>query len=641
MQFKHPEFLYALFLLIIPIIIHLFQLRTFKKEAFTNVAFLKNVKLQTRKSSQLKKWLTLLLRCLILAALIFAFAQPYTSKTNAANKTVETVVYLDNSFSMQAKGANGVLLKRAVQDLLSAIPETQNLSLITNSNTYKNTSLSSIKNELLNIDFTPNQLNLNTVVLKSKSLFNTQRDAIKNLIYISDFQNSSSGFTVPKDTALNFYAVKLKPLNTNNIAIDSAYISVFSPTKLELRATLTNSGTPVKNVPVSLYNNNKLIAKTSTEIDREADVTFSLPANTKINGEIRVNDTQLQFDNSLFFNINTPEKIKVLSIGNTSTNVLKRIYTEDEFQFASSTVNTLNYNSISNYNLIVLDALERIPLALTSVLNSFVKDGGTLLVLPSEKIQINSYNNLLTQYPLELKPAKTQNKSITTINYSHPLYSTGVFEKRVKNFQYPKVSLFYDVANALNTPILAFEDGTPFLTANANVYIITAPISKTFSSFTNSPLIVPTFYNVAKNSFKIPQLYYNTDHTNTYQVAVVLQQDGVLSLEHKNEKVIPRQQSLSNSVTITTRDVPKSSGTYAITNNRDTLKHVSYNYSRTESHLNYINTTALETLTLDSSIADTFSTLKSNSKINALWKWFAIFALIFLVTEMLILKFFK
>jgi hypothetical protein len=91
----------------------------------------------------------------------------------------------------------------------------------------------------------------------------------------------------------------------------------------------------------------------------------------------------------------------------------------------------------------VLDALERIPLALTSVLNSFVKDGGTLLVLPSEKIQINSYNNLLTQYQLELKPAKTQNKSITTINYSHPLYSTGVFEKRVKNFQYPKVSLFY------------------------------------------------------------------------------------------------------------------------------------------------------------------------------------------------------
>lgn len=60
MQFKNPEILYALFLLLIPIIIHLFQFRKFQKEAFTNVAFLKEVSIQTRKSSQLKKWLALL-----------------------------------------------------------------------------------------------------------------------------------------------------------------------------------------------------------------------------------------------------------------------------------------------------------------------------------------------------------------------------------------------------------------------------------------------------------------------------------------------------------------------------------------------------------------------------------------------------
>ena len=61
MQFKHPEILYALILLIIPIIIHLFQLQKFKKVAFTNVEFLKRIELQTRKSSKLKKWLILLL----------------------------------------------------------------------------------------------------------------------------------------------------------------------------------------------------------------------------------------------------------------------------------------------------------------------------------------------------------------------------------------------------------------------------------------------------------------------------------------------------------------------------------------------------------------------------------------------------
>ncbi|WP_445956093.1 BatA domain-containing protein [Yeosuana sp.] len=80
MQFKHPELLYALFLLLIPIIVHLFQFRKFQKVAFTNVAFLKEINLQTRKSSQLKKWLTLLTRLLFLTAIIFAFAQPYSAK---------------------------------------------------------------------------------------------------------------------------------------------------------------------------------------------------------------------------------------------------------------------------------------------------------------------------------------------------------------------------------------------------------------------------------------------------------------------------------------------------------------------------------------------------------------------------------
>ena len=78
MQFKYPELLWALLLLLIPIIIHLFQLRRFQKEAFTNVKLLKHIKLQTRKSSQLKKWLTLLTRLLLLACIIVAFTQPIT-----------------------------------------------------------------------------------------------------------------------------------------------------------------------------------------------------------------------------------------------------------------------------------------------------------------------------------------------------------------------------------------------------------------------------------------------------------------------------------------------------------------------------------------------------------------------------------
>ena len=94
MQFKYPEILYFLGLLIIPIIVHLFQLQRFVKVPFTNVAFLKKLVLQTRKSSRIKKWLILATRLLLLTAIIIAFAQPYFSN-RAITEQSRFFIYLD------------------------------------------------------------------------------------------------------------------------------------------------------------------------------------------------------------------------------------------------------------------------------------------------------------------------------------------------------------------------------------------------------------------------------------------------------------------------------------------------------------------------------------------------------------------
>ncbi|MEY2739096.1 MAG: hypothetical protein RL259_1005, partial [Bacteroidota bacterium] len=125
MQFKHPEILYFLFLLVIPILVHLFQLRRFKKEYFTNVKLLKELQTQTRKSSKIKKWLLLATRLLLLTCLIIAFAQPYFENEKTVKKGNDLIILLDNSFSMQAKGPKGELLKRSVQELLEELPENQ------------------------------------------------------------------------------------------------------------------------------------------------------------------------------------------------------------------------------------------------------------------------------------------------------------------------------------------------------------------------------------------------------------------------------------------------------------------------------------------------------------------------------------
>ena len=640
MQFKHPELLYALFALLIPIIVHLFQLRKFQKEAFTNVAFLKEVTLQTRNSSVIKKWLTLLTRLLLLAALIVAFAQPYTSKKNSLNTKTETVIYLDNSFSLQAKGTQGELLKRAVQDILSNIPEDENISIITNDKTFRNTTIKAIRNDLLQLDYSQNQMGFDAVLLKSKTFFSKDESRVKNLVLISDFQQQENNFNPKVDSLISLHAVSLKPVNTSNISVDSVYISKTTATNIDLTIKLKNIGDPIDNVPVSLLNGNNLIAKTAVSIQDVASTNFTIPANEMINGEITIDDTQLQFDNNLYFNINKAEKINVLSINTSDDSFLKRIYTDTEFNYSSVRLNQLNYSDIDRQNLILLNELDEVPNALATALNDFISNDGFIIVIPSEDISIASYNNFLLQSGMGFIAQIPAEKKITTINYSHPLYS-NVFDKRVDNFQYPKVNSYYTFQSENTSKILQFEDGKPFLTTGKNLYVFASALNSKNSNFKNSPLIVPTFYNIAKRSFQISNLYYTIGQENNFDVNVTLQQDEILSLEKADINLIPQQQYFNNKVSITSNETPNSAGIYAIKNKTETIQNISYNYNRSESNLIYQDISGLNNIITSDTITQLFDTIKSDSKINELWKWFVIFALVFLLIEMLILKYLK
>ncbi len=218
MQFKHPEILYALLLLIIPIIVHLFQLQRFVKVPFTNVKLLKNIEQQTRKSARLKKWLILGARLLAFTCLIVAFAQPSFSKFST-QKNFHTTIYLDNSFSMQAKGQNGELLKTVAQKIIeNNNNENSTLSIFTNDKKFENLDAKSLKNELITVNYSPNKLDLNTVLLKLNDYNFDKINTLNKNILITDFQtinmNNRIDFT---NVNSPIKLVKISPKNLNNI----------------------------------------------------------------------------------------------------------------------------------------------------------------------------------------------------------------------------------------------------------------------------------------------------------------------------------------------------------------------------------------------------------------------------------------
>jgi hypothetical protein len=641
MQFKHPEILYFLLLLVIPLLVHLFQLRRFKKEYFTNVKLLKELQIQTRKSSKIKKWLLLATRLLLLACLIIAFAQPFFNAKDTTNKGNELIILLDNSFSMQVKGAKGELLKRSIQELLEELPENQQFSLLTNSEVFWDTDVKSIQKELQNLKYSamPFQLDylINQVETKKK---NTKKD----YVIITDAIQSESKKALDLAEKNIVYFIQPEAQNKTNISIDKVVISQVLDQFYELKITLQAFGETENEVPLSVFSNNKAIAKTIAKFENQkTEIAITIPKND-FHGNISIEDNSLSYDNDFYLSISKPEKAKVIAIGNSDkNNFLSRIFTTDEFTFQSTELATLDYNQIENQDAIVLNELEDLPVALGTTLKSFYEKGGNIVLIPNAKNSPSLLNTFAKNFGgLNYSQLSTSEKQITKINFSHPLYQT-VFEKKVTNFQYPNVKGSFTLAGVTN--ILQYEDNTVFVGSTTNrlgtFYAFSAPINKQNSNFQNAPLIVPTLYNMGQNQGKTGINAYTIGENENLILETILAKDEVVSVQKEGYSFIPMQQILNAKCKLSFGDYPEEAGNFEVIKTKNSLKKISFNYPRTESDLTQVTTANFENFTKVNNIATVLNDIASERTSNEIWKWFIIATLLFLITELLIQKFVK
>jgi len=551
-------------------------------------------------------------------------------------------IVLDNSFSMQAKGQKGELLKRAIQELLEHTPENQTFSLITNSETFWNTDIKSIRTELQNLKYSalPFQLESAMAKIKSrKSAFN------RDVVVITDAFGLESKQLKSIDSNFNTYFLIPEAEQKNNVSIDSVFIHQTLDDFYEIGLKLSAFGEKDKQIPVALYNQNKLIAKTLTKFEtKEKTIYFTIPKKV-FHGYVSITDNGLEYDNNLYFSISKPKKNNIISIGTPEkSNFLSRIYTNDEFNFNNFAIETLDYNALEKQNTIVLNELDEIPQALQTTLKSFVEKGGNLVLIPSAKASTTNLNSFLKIFGnLQFKSSENKEKMVTKINFNHPLFS-GVFENKINNFQYPKTKTSFGIVGS-NPAALYYEDQTAFLTSIgysiSSVYIFTAPINLENSNFQQSPLIVPTFYKMGINNLNNGVNALTIGNNNLFLVDATLSKDEILKVQNESETFIPVQQMLNDKVKMTFNDFPEQAGNYSIYNQKERLQNISFNYNRTESNLDQANENALSDYKTLDSIETVFDTLQTDRTDKQIWKWFVIFALLFLLTEMAIIRFVK
>ena len=361
MQFRHPEILYFLFLLIIPIIIHLFRLQRFRPEAFTNVRILKEIELEARKSSRLKKLLLLLARILALACLVFAFSQPFVSGKERSGKR-QVFVYLDNSMSMQARVENGGnLLEKYRNGLVEGLEDNPaRFTLITNDRVAPDLDAELLKREVLETDFWPIKKELGQVLLEIETVKKKDKITLADVLLISDFQGIKINNTVIDSTSFDhLFLVGPATGQVENISLDSIWSAGEQEKNLLFKANLSSRSMKIQDLSVSIYLDDELFGKSSVNLEegQTKELEFKVPANRNGLGRIEISDQRLNFDNTLYFRIPARESIKVLAVG-PRNEYLERIYGSAEFDFREVELASLEPSLLEGLDLLLLNQVE-------------------------------------------------------------------------------------------------------------------------------------------------------------------------------------------------------------------------------------------------------------------------------------------
>lgn len=681
MQFVHPYFLFGLLAISIPIIIHLFNFHRYRKVYFTNVRFIRQLKQDTRKRSQLKHLIILLMRILTILFLVMAFAQPYipvSQQMADLNRKNQVAVYLDNSFSMESVSGSIALLDLArnkARELAGAYRASDEFLLLTNDFESRHNRLLSRDEYVEQLDavtFSPVHRDLSRIFsrLSDERFITTEAN---HLIYlITDLQKNLFDWNLLSlDSSQSLYLIPLLADHPSNVFIDSCWFenpvqNVMGQSVLKARV-FNLSGTDLEKVPVRLSVNGSQKGLTNLDIPANRPVELEIPF---INYEagihsaiLNLQDFPITYDDDFYFSYQVNEFIPVLNVYQRGENpYLSAVFGKDStFVLEQYFTGNLDYTSFVRYRLILLDGLSEISTGLSQELKRFVENGGSLGVFPGTDMDPASYNQFLASLGAgTYQTMDTTDTRTTAINLDHPVYR-DVFEFIPENMDLPRVQRYFPITRSTRSdqePLMTLENGNMLLcvqsAGNGLVYLSAVGLQDSFSNFQKHSVFVPTLYNMAMLSHQYQKLFYTIGEDEVIELrGHTLQGDQTfrISSPGKDFSFIPGHRIVDSRTYLYTHDQIRQSGNYLLESGMTSIAGISCNYDRRESLMEFYSPEEAVSLFSKAGINDVVSIGDTRQPFSVimeelssgirLWKWFVVMALLCIAGEVLIIRFWK
>lgn len=684
MSFLFPSFLWGLLAITVPVAIHIFNFRRTKRVYFTNVAFLKAVETQTKSIWQIKHWLVLAARILAIACLALAFAQPFipAESNMAVDRQGITSLYLDNSLSMESELNNKRYLDIAtgrLGDLLGLFRNATSLQLVTNDFSAQEQGLypaEKLRDRLTTIGLSGTPRTLDQVYKRQENLMARHSFSGKNqLFWFSDFQKSTAGdlSAIQADSTNQIFLVPVQAEAEKNVFVDSAWLNTPFIRELQnniLFVKVSNSGSrEARNVVLKLSLDNTQASTASVNVPANGSATarfnFNLKGKGYKKGQITFDDFPVTFDNDYYFVLNASPLIRVLHVYGQKPdgNYIENVYANDSlFAMQSYSAQNVDPGLIRSSDLVVLEGVTQLSGTLPQDLQQFVRQGGSLAVIPPASPAADSYGQFLGGLGIRgLVAEKAQAPlPLAVPDRNNPFFS-DVFEESMRqemNLNLPSALPVWSWANA-GQQLLTLRNGQTYLNqvtaGSGRTYLFAAPLNQENGNLAQHAIFVPVMYKIAASSVRQQRTSFTFDENPISLTVASPKPNSVYKLRRGNTEIIPVQRIAGNQLLL---EIPQgdqasdglSAGYFDLVLDNKTQQTIALNHNHAESRLQYYSPDELRAAfsgkknvqVFDRIDDDAFSTAFQQQNMGTnLWKFFLYGALFFLLVEIALIRFLR
>ena len=610
MNFLHPSILWALTALLIPIIIHLFNFRRHKLVYFSNTAVLKTIEQESARTKKLKYLVLLFLRCLFIAALVMAFAYPYrpdeVTKINPEEGVVG--VYVDNSMSMRALSDKTTLLEDAreeARDLVNGFPPSTRYLLLTNSFEVENEYPMSQEEMLDRLDrmhLEGAPVKLNEVIDRFAMLRKMHGFDKATLVAYSDFQENMLDLTgIAPDTTLLVVAVPMRASSQANISVDTVWLGspVVQPEMAnDLHAVVTNRGNrEMKGLPINLNMDGKMVASATVDVEAGGSAEVVMQVVPERAGDIpctvTLMDYPVTFDDTYRFVIGVKSKLSVveLTVDKQPTPVALVFSDDPQFDYVAMAPNGFDLEVLGQAQLVVVSEASALNETVRDFLLDEAEEGASVVFFHDDGAVID-----------------TNAVPVSDLAVQHAFFNDIIIDLP-QHADLPQANRHVRLTPTPGTTTLMhLGNGDPMLVeqpvGKGHVYDFATLLDDRWSNLAENPVFVPLMLKMAFLGGGVGKMAYTL---------------GV-------DKVPDELAELGEA------------GFYELTQT-DSVRHLmAWNDSRLESDLKAADDATIERLFKDAGMEMTAST---DTQKSTLWRWLVLLALVAVLGEIAVLRFWK